>query len=328
MAESRMPVMRTVTEDELEQVRKRSKWQAACAGMSFAEANRMAAETGTFPIHLLGKEALQMVMTLSSQADFGPGGEIVQSNGSASLGMSPQSGICLGPQKFEGLPEAIQTALLNYAREGPLGRPENTAGLALLQGMLRDQKTWTRCFTNAVTEVPAGGQQHAEAHRPRVPVAGAQPPRSELPPNAAVLQLPGSLDMHEGQFLGRIIKGTAPLGPIPDGHEWEPELAGDPLQPFFHGTEEEPTREALRRALRLPANAILEAIVFNALDKGAARRDTAFPEWCALLDTAFPTAAPDAVIPATVAWVARDQYVSAGHSLVLARLVANSEHLA
>ena len=42
-----MPVMRTVTEDELEQVRKRSKWQAACAGMSFAEANRMAAETGS-----------------------------------------------------------------------------------------------------------------------------------------------------------------------------------------------------------------------------------------------------------------------------------------
>ena len=84
----------------------------------------------------------------------------------------------------------------------------------------------------------------------------------------------------------------------------------------------------LRQALRLPANAVVEAVIFNALDKGAARRDTAFPEWAALLDQAFPDTAADAIIPATVTWVARDKYVSRGHSLVLARLLANPEHIA
>ena len=111
MADSRQPVLRPITEGDLEQERKRARWHAECAGMSFAEANRRAKNV-MFPIHLLNKHALRMVMTLSSQADFTPDGEIVQCNGSASLGMSPQHAICLGPQKFEELPAAVQTLSL------------------------------------------------------------------------------------------------------------------------------------------------------------------------------------------------------------------------
>ena len=70
-----------------------------------------------------------MAFSLASSAEYGADGQVVSSNGTAVLGQSPHSVTCLGSQKYEQIPEAIQNAILRYAAEGPLA--DNEDGLRI-----------------------------------------------------------------------------------------------------------------------------------------------------------------------------------------------------